>query len=803
MKFLVKLSYIVLLVSYSNIAQEIKVLTKSNRQPIPDVILFVKGTSKNVQTDFDGKADISVFKDSDIITFTHSLHHKKQILKTKISSLGNTILLEANENELSEVVISIAKWKQERKDVSQKVVSLSSNEIQRFTPQTSADLLQNSGQVFVQKSQLGGGSPMIRGFSTNRLLITVDGVRMNTAIFRGGNIQNIISIDPFIVESSEVILGPGSVAYGSDAIGGVMSFFTKQPKFDDENSKYLKLNTATRYATANNEKTAHLDVTYRLNKFSFLSSISYTDFDDLKMGSHGPDDYLRNTFVQTINGTDQVIENSNPKKQIATGYDQLNLLQKIYYKPHTNWSFNLGLLYSSTSNYPRYDRLIRMREDNFRSASWFYGPQQWFMGTLHAHHMSNSKIFDQLKVTSAYQFFEESRNDRDFNSNILQQTKENVHAYSLNLDFEKEINSRSTLYYGLEYVLNQVFSEGNSTDISTENQIAAPSRYPDGATWQSIASFANLKYRFNKKLRFQGGFRYNRIILYSNFDDQFFDFPFTEANLDTDALTGSAGFSWLPNQFLQWRLNFSTAFRAPNIDDIGKIFESEPGAVVVPNPTLKSEYAHSFELGVKLTIAKKMTIDFATYFTDLDNALVRSDFNLNGESQIIYRGVLSNVQAIQNASSSRIYGFEGGLQYKLSNKFKFLSYYTIVGGNDRFKDATKTPSRHVSPQFGNTNLILNLDRWTIDIFANYNGTLKFNDLAPSQQNNAFLYAKDKNGNPYAPAWYTLNMRTQFKFNDNLKCIFSVENITDQRYRPYASGIAAPGRNFIISLLYTR
>src|SRR5690606_22275722 len=97
-------------------------------------------------------------------------------------------------------------------------------------PQTAADMLAGSGEVFVQKSQLGGGSPMIRGFATNRLLYAVDGVRMNTAIFRAGNLQNVINLDPFATESVEVIFGPGSVMYGRDAIGGVMSFQTLMPR---------------------------------------------------------------------------------------------------------------------------------------------------------------------------------------------------------------------------------------------------------------------------------------------------------------------------------------------------------------------------------------------------------------------------------------------------------------------------------------------------------------------------------------------------------------------------------------------
>src|SRR5690606_34141310 len=210
---------------------------------------------------------------------------------------------------------------------------------------------------FIQKSQMGGGSPMIRGLSTNRLLMTVDGVRMNNAIFRGGNLQNVISIDPFTIRNTEVTLGAGSVVYGSDAIGGVMSFYTQTPQLSYSDSIYFKGHVVGRYATANKEKTGHLDFNLGIKKWAFLTSVSYTDFDDLRMGSHGPIDYIRTEYVQTSDGVDRVVPNTDPLIQIPTGYDQINFLQKVRYEPKEDWSFDLGLYYTTTSKYSRYDRL--------------------------------------------------------------------------------------------------------------------------------------------------------------------------------------------------------------------------------------------------------------------------------------------------------------------------------------------------------------------------------------------------------------------------------------------------------------
>jgi hemoglobin/transferrin/lactoferrin receptor protein len=90
----------------------------------------------------------------------------------------------------------------------------------------------------------------------------------------------------------------------------------------------------------------------------------------------------------------------------------------------------------------------------------------------------------------------------------------------------------------------------------------------------------------------------------------------------------------------------------------------------------------------------------------------------------------------------------------------------------------------------------------MDLFANYNNELSFNQLAPSEIEKDYIYASDANGNPYAPSWVTLNLRTQYHFNDATTITASVENITDQRYKTYSSGIAAAGRNFILALKYS-
>ena len=495
--------------------------------------------------------------------------------------------------------------------------------------------------------------------------------------------------------------------------------------------------------------------------------------------------------------------NDDPRVQRFTGYDQINFMQKVRYNPSEQWDFNLGLFYTTTSDYPRYDRLIQKRDGALRFAEWFYGPQEWMSANLQAAHTPEKGIwFDDSRFTLSYQRFKESRNDRMFGGSVLFETDETVDAISGGWDFTKKLEKHQ-IFYGAEYVLNKVGSQGLQTDISNGVSIPDASRYPDGATWQSIAAYASVQSKFSETVSFQGGLRYNHILVDADFteNNQFFDLPFSEANVSTGALTGSAGITWQASEILGWKLNFGTAFRAPNVDDVGKIFDSEPGSVVVPNPDVEAEYAYNSDIGVTLNFDNVVKFELGAYYTILRDALVRRDFDLNGQTQIEYQGELSTVQAIQNAGRAEVYGFEAGVEINFSEAFQFTGQYNVTDGFTEEEDGSQLPIRHAAPQFGNGHFIFTKEKWKFDVYADFNGQFDFEDLAPSQQNNAFLYALDSNGNPFSPSWYTLNVTGQYQITKALGLTVSLENITDQRYRTYSSGIAAAGRNLIAAATY--
>ena len=297
--------------TFSN-GQILTVKDRITHQPVELAAIYSTNPKLSILTNSKGRADITSFSHSDSINVRIIGYQSYAGSYKSLQKLEFIIFLTPSDISLDEVVISASRWIQNKKDIPNRIAIIKPIETIIDNPQTAADMLGSSGEVYIQKSQLGGGSPMIRGFAANRVLITVDGVRMNNAIFRSGNLQNVISIDPYALQSTEIVFGPGAVVYGSDAIGGVMNFYTHTPLISPDSLWFLKGSTSTRYSTANNEKTGHFHFNFGNRKWSFLSSSSYSDFEDLRMGSNGPREYLRNEYVVRINGMDSVISNSNP-----------------------------------------------------------------------------------------------------------------------------------------------------------------------------------------------------------------------------------------------------------------------------------------------------------------------------------------------------------------------------------------------------------------------------------------------------------------------------------------------------------
>jgi len=778
-------------------AQTLTITDRETNEPIELVTIHVSNGSVISYTDRNGHADIYPFKNLDSIVISSFGYKTIETSWAQLEESQFKLSMLPSMNEMEQIVVSASKWSQSGRDIPFKITALKSNAIAFQNPQTAADLLGFSGKVFIQKSQQGGGSPMIRGFASNRLLYAIDGVRMNTAIFRSGNIQNVISLDPFATESAEILFGPGSVIYGSDAIGGVMSFQTLAPSFSLSEQPVLSGGATVRYSSANQEKTGHFHLKAGGKKWASVSSASYNNFGDLRMGTDGPAEYLKKLDVIRQGDKDIIITNQDSLVQSPSAYRQYNLMQKVSYKASEHLEVQYAFHYSATSDYARYDRHIRYKNGLPGYGEWNYGPQKWMMNQLNLVFTGSGKLFDKMIVRLAYQTFEESRIDRDINKPIRHIRTENVGAYSTNLDLTKKISDQQKIVYGLEAVINDVVSKGIDEDIVKNTKATGPSRYPQ-ALWSSYAAYASFEHKFSDKLNLLAGARHNYFTMSADYDTTFYPLPFIRSTNRNGALTGSMGVVYRPVSSTAIMANVSTGFRSPNVDDTGKVFDAVAGFVTVPNPALNAEYAYNAELGVVQVIHDKLRLDVSLYYTRLKDALVKRPFQLNGRDSILYNGILSRVEAIQNAASATVKGAQLGLEYKPGFGFTLTSSYNIQKGVEELDDQSTSPSRHAAPNFGVTNLSWTKKHFTIACSSMYSDGKSFEALPVEEQNKPEIYARDADGKPYSPSWTIFNVKLQYRLSRFLNINAGLENIADKRYRPFSSGIVAAGRNLTVS-----
>jgi len=252
----------------------------------------------------------------------------------------------------------------------------------------------------------------------------------------------------------------------------------------------------------------------------------------------------------------------------------------------------------------------------------------------------------------------------------------------------------------------------------------------------------------------------------------------------------------------RWQINgnLSTGYRMPNVDDIGKLFESIPGNVTIPNPGLTPEYAWNFELGIVKNLPNLFRLELNGFYTILNNAIVRRPFSLNGEDSILFNGTLSRVEALQNLARATVHGIQLSAAWSINRYLSVETHANWISGKetDDVKNE-QVPLRHAPPFYGSSSVKYRYKKLMIKGSAFYNSIITNSNLAPSEKAKTDIYAVDADGKPYSPGWYTLNLNATYALNKNLLLSTGWENITNMRYRPYSSGIVAGGANFIVSL----
>ncbi len=801
MKILILLSAFLILTIASINGQQVKVFDKSDLQPISQVSIANKHKTKMAITNIDGEADLKSFMAGDSLYFTHVAFQTFMVLKSAIPASGQIYLTE-NVIKLDEFVITGNRSEEKRSDLPNKIEVIQAKEIAFQNPQNTAIMLEQTGNVFVQTSQLGGGSPVLRGFEANKVLLVVDGIRMNNAIYRAGHLQSAITVDPFGLASTEILYGPGSTIFGSDALGGVVNFITKDPVLSANGKTEVHGNVLGRFSSANTEKTGGINLNVGWEKIAVLLNFSYSDFGDLSEGKVNKPGFgsfgQRLFYADRVDEQDVTVVNDKPWIQIGSAYNQYNFLGKVLFQPGSRSKYILNVQYSNSSNIPRYDRLTEMQNDSTMSyAEWYYGPQSRLLASLKAEYTLNSLIFDHANFIIGYQNIHEDRIQRDFGSSRKKYNLESVGIISFNADFDKKITSKDNLHYGIELDYNDVGSaahnENINSGVTTDDRAT---RYPDEkANMMYLSAFLSNNWKISKVFAFSQGIRFNYVTLNAAYSDtmvKIMKIPF-DPNISqkNTALNGYLGLIAAPGRDWKFSMVGSTGFRAPNIDDLSKLNVMQANTIVVPNPDLEPEYSYNAEISISKTILEKVHIEGTLFYNWLKNAQVIRPFAYDGNDSITIDDKTYQTLAPVNTGNAYVCGFQGSILAQVTESFSILSNLSYTYGYDVTK---MLPLDHIPPVFGMTSFRLEVKKFKGDFYLMYNGWKRISQYSNSGEDN------EKYATPYGmPSWYTLNLKVSYQIVKNVNVELGMENILDENYRKFASGISSPGRNVIVAL----
>jgi hemoglobin/transferrin/lactoferrin receptor protein len=728
-------------------------------------------------------------------TMTYSQNTVVDTAKTKVVSLDD-------------IVISANKVEETKRNVAQQVQTISAKEIQISQSQSTADLISNTGTVFVQKSQMGGGSPVLRGFEANHILLVIDGVRMNNLIYRSGHLQDIMKTDNNSLDRVEILFGPSSTIYGSDALGGVIHLYTKKPLFAAEvNNPNIKLNAFSRYGSVNKEMTGHIDFNYGSAKFASITSFTYSKFDDLKGGKNQNPFYSKSFgerpfYVERINGKDSLVKNQDRYLQVQSGFSQYDLLQKFAFKQGDHVVHGLNIQFSNSTDVPRYDRLTDPEGTGLKSAEWYYGPQKRLMAAYDFTLNNNGLFFQNIHFGLNGQQIEESRHTRSFGSDFINHRIEKVNVIGANLDFRKTMLNHS-LRLGADIQLNDLTSTASRENIVTGSIGKLSTRFPDGDnTMNNYAAYISHTWIINENITLTDGIRAGYSTLYSTLKDSTTlpdplpaVLPYTSIEQNTPVYSGSIGVIHSPTEDLKLALIVATGFRVPNLDDVTKLFDPSPGTVIVPNNKLEPEKTVNYELSVTNIIHNNSQWENTVYYTQLSDAITIADFKYNGADSILYDGQLSRVTASQNKEKAYIYGFSSNFKSQLNKHLSLGVSLSYTYGRIK-TDSSDYPLGHIPPFMMQMRLNYNNAGFDSGININYNGWKRPSDYNLGGEDNEQYATPDG-----MPAWITAKVHFGYKVCKLISIQAGIDNIFDTQYRTFASGINAPGRNVYATLRF--
>ncbi len=705
------------------------------------------------------------------VTFVHMGYRTKIISNLWINSAETTnldsVLLDSRIYTSGEIVVTASRSERLPEQVSAQINIIPASLIKSREAKTTAEALQEEPGLVIQKTNQGGGSAIIRGLSSNQILLLVDGIRINNSTYRLGNHQYLTTIDQFMTDEIEVVRGPTSVLYGSDALGGTINVLTKKPDLYSQQFKY-DFSFFSRYASADNEKSIHGDFAVSYRRLALQAGYSYKSYGDLWRGANSKYPQLENS--------------TNGLRQSPNGFDAYDVDTKVLFGLTPLQIMTLVYQHCRQKDVPRYDKYET--ENYYR---WIYEPQSRDLVYVKYESILSTRSLATFTSTLSFQEQQEGREMQKTNSSALSRELDQVRTAGLLLMLTAPYQKQQ-LTIGTEIYRDKVASSRSTRSTTDLNFIRdSRGRYPDKSTYLNLGIFIQDEIELNSKWSLVSGIRWSYFqTAFNLLLAEALDSTQTGIDLNFQAVTGSLGMIYKPRPEILFRLNLAQAFRAPNLNDLSKFGESKGNIFEIPNKDLGAEKLSSIDLGCELKFSR-LVFKTGVYYANIHDLIASADATYQGSATMFRDSVEYKIKSKQNTGTAYIRGLETGLQYGFYQNFNL--YFTLTstfGQNTKINE----PIGGIPPTCGLAGLGWSGKGFSTDLYVRF----------ATKQDRLSADDKDDPRIPSGgtPGWWIVNLRWLWYSTENTRLRFSIENLFDFNYREHGSGINGPGRNFIVS-----
>ena len=674
---------------------------------------------------------------------------------------------------LPEVVVTAMRTETPVAEVPYSGAAVDRDAMQETAPRTTPDALRGLPSVMVQKTGYGQGSPYLRGFTGFRTLMMVDGIRLNNSAFRDGPNQYWNTVDPWSVDRYETVMGPASVLYGSDAVGGTVNALTLAPPEWAGQPAYERT-LSYRGATADESHQVRAGIRARATeKLGIAAGVTWKKFNDMRGGDAVGKQ--RHTGYDETDWDLRADYDLNEKTKLTLAHQQVE--QDDAWRTH---STVYGIDWEGLK---KGDDQIRSY-DQGRDLTYLRLAGTDLDGFISAYSLTLSR---QAQEEDLYRVRADSRRD---------ETGFDVTTWGAALELHSETDFGHWTY-GVDYYRDEVDSYGRhykANGTLSKTDIQGP--VADDAAYDLVGAFLqDTLPLFGGAIELTPGVRYTLAQLDA---DRVLDPASGDAASrcdDWDSAVGSLRALAPLGEQRQHALfaGVSQGFRAPNLSDLTRLDSARSTEIETPVDDLDPERFVSAEVGARYDDGKR-SAEIAAYYTWIEDMIVRAP---TGETVDDLDEVTK-----KNAGDGYVCGVETTLGYRLAEDWHVrLTGSWMDGKVDAYPTSDPEQVRdyvsRLMPTTGEATL-----RWQPAGESFWLETAV--DAAEKATRLSADDGRDTQRIPEGgtPGYAVLTFRSGVAVAEALKITLALENATDEDYRIHGSGVNEPGRNFVLQADWT-